>query len=286
MSWVLAVQPDTGQADVLREALRTHIADRFVIAGSLEEALSLIDQDAPDLILLPILMPAAAEHHLLAYLGTNPGARHVQVLGLPRLQHSVAGAVQPPRRSLFPWRRRPEPRLVSAPACDPAVFTQDVVAYLATARTLRHEVALYGALSEERERRREPRFANDDVPWISFVTFGGETATLINVSARGALLRTHSRPAYHLLRRSAPHIRHQAHLTLEVESDGDIHATGRVIRCVPLRTGAAPHYEVAFSFDDSVGLHLPGTDALVSALADIEDVDLYLPATPVIRRGD
>lgn len=277
MSWVLAVQPDAIQADVLRHALRPHISEEVVVAESLDEALSLIDQRVPDLILIPILTSAAVEDDLISYLGANPGARHVQILGLPHLERPLNTVVQPRTRSWFPWRRRPQPVVVATPVWDPDLFTRDVLAYLANARALREEIELYRTLGKSggSERRSEPRFANDEVPWISYVRFGGEQAALINVSSRGALLRTATRPAGHLLRRSVSHVRHRSHLTLELESDGAVHAVGRVIRCVPMTTIEGPQYEIAFSFDDSVGLHLP-TTALVP-VAEAEDDDLWIP---------
>lgn len=268
MSWLLVVQPDSVQADVLREALRAHISNKVVVVASLDEALSVIDRRVPDLILLPLLMPAAVEDHLLAYLGTNPEARHVQILGLPHLERPVAAVVERPSRFWRPWRRRQQPHVVSVPVWDPDLFTRDVIAYLASATALKEEIELYGAFGKAgSERRTEPRFANDEVPWISDASFGGEQAALINVSSRGALLRTHSRPGRHLLRRSVSHVRHQSHLTLELESGGEVHASGRVVRCVPL-TGEGPHYEIAFSFDDSVGLHLPSTALALAGTAD------------------
>jgi len=286
MPWLLVVQPNSIQAGVLREALRGHISNEVVVVASLDAALSVIDRRVPDLILLPLLMPAAVEDHLVAYLGTNPEARHVQIMGLPHLERPVAPVVQRRRRFWPLWRRRPQPQVVPAPVWDPELFTRDVIAYLASAQALKEEIELYSAFGKGggSERRTEPRFATDEVPWISDVSFGGEPAALINVSSRGALLRTHSRPARHLLRRSVSQIRHQSHLTLELESAGEVHAAGRVIRCVPLRTSDDPQYEIAFSFDDSVGLHLPST-ALVP-ISNTEDDDLWIPVerSPLRRR--
>jgi hypothetical protein len=131
---------------------------------------------------------------------------------------------------------------------------------VASARALKTEIELrapYAALNEKRERRREPRFASHEVPWISYVSFGAEGAALINVSSRGALLRTRSRPEYGALRRSDLNAREQSRLTLELESESEVCVKGRVIRCIPLRTIAPTQYEIAFSFDYSVDLHLP-----------------------------
>ena len=285
MSWLLVVQPDSVQADALRETLRAHISEDVVVAESLDEALSLIDQRVPDVILLPPLIPVAVEDYLIAYLATIPGAGHIQILGLPRLERfndaiqrindaiqRFNDSVQHRARSLFPWRWRQEPRVVGTMGCDPTVFTQDVLTYLAGAKALKKEIELcsaYAAFSGRPERRSEPRFTNDEVPWISFVNFGGERAALINVSSRGALLRTHSRPDHHSLRRSYSNVQKPSRLTLELASNSEVHARGRVIRCVPLRTSARTQYEIAFSFDDSVGLHLPAT--LVPALSGTDN---------------
>lgn len=265
MSWLLVVQPDPVQAGILREALRGQVSQKnILVAESLDVALAAIDRRIPDVILLPTLLPAAVEDYLVAYLGAIPSASHVQILGLPRLERSNEQVV--PRRtwSLFPWRRRVEARAVGIPVCDPAVFVRDVVDYLANARALKKELDLYcppPLLDDAANRRRVPRFASEDVPWIALVRFNGEEVALVNVSSRGALLRTQSRPDHRLLKRTDQHVPERSRLIVELDPDGEVHAMGRVIRCVPL-TSARTEYEIAFSFDYSVGLHLPDVDAL------------------------
>lgn len=266
MSRLLVVQPDSLQADALREALHGPAAEDVVVAESLDDALSSIDQCVPDVVLLPTLIPAAVENYLIAYLGTIPNAGHVRILGLPRFERSD-NSVEPQARSRFPWRRLQGPHVVGTPGCDPGVFAQDVTFYLASARELKMECAAYSALSGKSERRGERRFANNEVPWISYVRFGGERVALINVSSGGALLRTRSRPEHHFLRRSDPNALEPSCLTLELRSDSKVHALGRVVRCVPSRTSALTQYEVAFSFDHSVGLDLPAAGTLVPALS-------------------
>ena len=268
MSWLLVIQPDAVQADVLRKALYAEISEQVVVAEELDYALSLIDQHLPDVILVPTLISASVEDHLIAYVSVIPGARHVQILGLPHLERAEESLEQR-TRSLFPWPRR-GPRAALTSGCDPAVFTRDVVTYLAGARALKEEFELHRTQptsGARPERRCEPRFANNEVPWISIVRFGAERAALINVSSRGALLRIRTRPDPELLtRRFDPAVRtRQPHITLEIESDGEIHAIGRVIRCVPVRARVETQYEVAFSFDESVGLHLPAAGALLHA---------------------
>ena len=269
MSCLLVVQSDPVQADALCDALRGNVTEDVVVAESLDAALSLIDEGVPDVILLPNLLPAAVEDYLVAYLGAIPGADHVQILGLPVLQRP-AEPVQHRSRSIFPWRRRSqqEPPAPVTPGYDAGAFTKDVIEYLTGARIIKRDLAAYGPpTSKELERRREPRFPSQEVPWVSLVSFAGEQATLLDVSARGALLRMSSRPRYDVLRRPDASSRSRSQLVLKLESHSELQASGQVIRCVPVRTSTVPQYEVAFSFDEAVGLHLPWSGALVPSLS-------------------
>jgi hypothetical protein len=264
MSWLLALQPDLVQADALRAALPGHISEEVVVVDSLDAALSSIDQRLPDVVLLPTLISAAVEDYLLTYLGAIPGAGHVRILGLPHFE--CPDASRPlPARSLFPWRRKQEPSDLSPPSSDAAAFIRDVVAYLAGASALKREIELnraHGA-SRQANRRSKPRFARGEVPWVSVVRLGNDQAELIDVSVHGALLQTSARPGHEYLRRSDPNIRRRSRVTFELEWGREIHVTGRVIRCVPSRTSDRTHYEIAFSFDDSVGLHLPSSSEVL-----------------------
>lgn len=260
MSRLLVVQPDPAQAEALRESVRAYIQADVAVAESLDEALAWIDHCLPDVILLPTLMPAMVEDYLVAYLATIPGASHVQILGVPRLERAeVAVQREEPRR--FPWQRRDwrllrwlrrrQPREAIRPVCDPGVFSKDVVAYLAAADAVRRDFELLSPdVLSGRNRRAEQRFAYDELPWISYVRMGGEQAALVNLSAGGALLRMNSRPEHRFLKRADPHVAQQARLTLEVASSHQVHALGRVIRCVPMTASPQTQYEIAFLFDD------------------------------------
>jgi hypothetical protein len=254
---LLVVQPDSGQADLLRESLSGHVSAEIAVAQSLDEALAWIDHCLPDVILLPLLTSSVVEDYLVAYLSTIPGAAHVQILGVPRLERAPV-ADQDERRfrwlrpgwSLLPSRRRQRQPLrhVGEPICDPGVFSKDVISYLSAADKLRED--LLNADLGGRDRRLEQRFPYEELPWISYVGMGGEQASLINLSAGGALLRMSTRPQHRFLKRADPHLAQQARLTLEVGSLRQVHALGRVIRCVPVSATAQTQYEVAFLFDD------------------------------------
>ena len=98
------------------------------------------------------------------------------------------------------------------------------------------------------------------------MSFAGEQATLLDVSARGVLLRMSSRPGLNVFKRAETNAR-RPRLILKLESHSEVQAAGQVIRCVPVRATAHPQYEVAFSFDEEVGLHLPWSGELVPSLA-------------------
>ena len=116
------------------------------------------------------------------------------------------------------------------------------------------------------------------MPWVSVVRFAGDEQTdLVNVSLGGALLRTRSRPERELLKRADPHGPERPRLTFRLESGREVHATGRVVRCcVGPMAGEGNNYEIAFSFDQSVGLDLPSEGRLVRPA----DVDVFF-AQPV-----
>jgi hypothetical protein len=251
MSRLLIVQPDPVQAEALTDALRAHFQGDVAVAQSLDEALACIDRAVPDVVLLPTLTSAIVEDYLIAYLSARPGAGHVQIMGLPPLEQYEPVIVRQPR-SWF-WWRRSKARPVERRIFDAAGFAEDVVAYLAAANWLKKKIEL-GAepgMSAGRERRREPRLTTDEVPWLSLVRFGEQQATLLNVSARGALLRTADRPEHRYMRRAESSVREPARLTVELLSSRQVFASGRIIRCVPTRRDGATQYEVAFRFDDS-----------------------------------
>lgn len=279
--WLLVVQPDGRQADLLRNAVHSRVAADLVVVESLQEAVVAIERAVPDVVLLSSLIPAA-EDYVCAYLATLPYAGHVQVLLMPHLGRGDHAVTAVPSWQVRWWRRH-DPPIVTQPWCDPAMFTRDLAAYLARAQALKAQHACHEPcpVSLGRpERRRDRRFLNHEVPWISVVRIGTERADLIDVSSRGALLRTHTRPAPHMLRRTDRYHERPPHIVLELDSGPAVQTTGRVVRCLPLTAGAGMKYKIAFAFDDSIGLHLPAT-----ALVPVEDDDEAAGSVAAIRRN-
>lgn len=86
----------------------------------------------------------------------------------------------------------------------------------------------------------------------------GAQADLINVSLSGALVRTPIRPALPSVRHLDLDSRARPGLTFHLASGAEVGATGRIVRCHAGSLGGGPiRYDVAFRFDDSVGLDLP-----------------------------
>jgi hypothetical protein len=288
MSFLLVVQPDQEQAGALHEALRTRVTGEAVFVETLDDAFAWIEEAVPDVILLPTLTPAFVEDYLIAFLATLPGAGHVQIMGIPHLAITEP-APPPPRRTLFRWRRRPALAPVVRPGQDPQAFAQDVIDYIACARIMKRDLKTYGmslSVAEKLERRREPRFPGHEVPWISLISFAGERAALVDVSARGALLRTFARPSHRALRRSETDPRARPHLILKLESHSEVHAPGHIIRCAPMLADGSTQYEIAFSFDDAVGLHLPWSGELVPSLSAPRALPKQLLAGPKADRPE
>jgi len=78
MARVLVVDDEPGVRESLRMVLRDEC--ELSLAGSVDEALAILRDDAPDLVLLDLVMPGRSGFELLALLGTRPGAPTVVVL--------------------------------------------------------------------------------------------------------------------------------------------------------------------------------------------------------------
>jgi CheY-like chemotaxis protein len=228
------------------------------IVDSKETALSIVDVQIPDVILLDALMPLPDEEYLLAYVRALADAAHVQVIGLPYLELEPSTNRSVIKRSLF-RRLRTQPRSIPAPETDVRLFAADVSAYVSRARHIRRRAHEQSRALAAADRRGEARWSAPDVPWLSSIRMaGGESADLINISPGGALVRTHVRPVLVSQKHSDLDFRQQPGLTLHLTSGAEIRVDGRVIRCkvTSAETGTM-YYDVAFRFDESIGVDLP-----------------------------
>jgi CheY-like chemotaxis protein len=277
MSYILAVQPDPAQAGVLRHALHERGEGELVVVDSVHAALAAIDKDVPDVILLHQLAPPDAEDYLIAYLRIKPDAGHVQTIVIPTLQTSSESPELRTRSWLLGLKQPPfrNPR-----GCESQAFVRDVVSYLARARAVKEEMS-FRTVDNDRlhgpDRRGERRRSPLEVPWVSSVQLAaGGRADLVNVSSGGALVRTRFRPGQPSLMRLDPDARRRSGVTFQLVSGEEIRAMGTVVRC-QLRPTQHPGilYDVAFRFDEAVGLHLP-TRALPAGTGSNETSLVYV----------
>ena len=147
MSLILAIEPDRRQASQLKRLMKSCAGADLVLADTTELALEAIGDRIPDLVLVPALLSPQDDAALAMALRVIATAAHVQTLTIP----VFAGTAEPTRSSggvLGIWRRG-RSQAPSTEGCDPAVFAEQIAAYLAEAEAAR--VALMLAAREDDE---------------------------------------------------------------------------------------------------------------------------------------
>src|SRR5579862_6967399 len=128
MSYVLAIEPDQAQAQVLRESVSARARATITVVASLADGIAAIDRAVPDLVLVSPLMPSDDERMLLDRLRDLTDQPAPQILVTPAL--APLDDPRQAKRSLFSRRRR---RAFPIP-CNPYAFAADLSAYLPDAR--------------------------------------------------------------------------------------------------------------------------------------------------------
>jgi CheY-like chemotaxis protein len=178
MSYVLAIEPDQAQAEILRDDVSTRAKAPVTVVNSLDAAMSAIDRAVPDLLLVSALMPSSDERLLLDRLRDFVEGPAPQVLVIPALAR--ADDPQLMRRSLFS-RRRGRP-LLPVP-CHPHTFADDLAAYLPDERPRDSRLRRRPVRLAADERREAARFERID---LARVLIDGDAVDLIDVSLTGA----------------------------------------------------------------------------------------------------
>ena len=137
MALVLAIEPNSAQAAVLRRLLGTRADTDVVVVGSTDAAVAAIDKRVPDLVLVGALLSPRDEDPFIAHLRALPDAGHLQTLTIPQLRQTSGGA----RRSMSIFRKRKRRRTDDAAGgCDPTQFGDEVAAYLSRACEVKAEI--------------------------------------------------------------------------------------------------------------------------------------------------
>jgi CheY-like chemotaxis protein len=140
MPFIVAIEPDAGQAAILARTVREQVGASLAVVSSKDEALAAIAERVPDLVLLSVLLSPRDEAEIVAHLRTLNGAVHLQTLTIPRLGDAPTHRAG---RWRAPWRRA---RAAEASAgCDPHRFGEEIAAYLARADAMTREARLPAA---------------------------------------------------------------------------------------------------------------------------------------------
>src|SRR5215208_2866478 len=135
MPIILAIEPDRRQRHVLGSLVRHRVGAELILADTTEHALEAIGNRVPDLVLVPALLSPQDDAALAAALRVIAAAAHVRTLTIPVL----ATETQTEQESgglLSRWRRGRNSSQ-TPDGCDPAVFAEQVTAYLAEAAAAR-----------------------------------------------------------------------------------------------------------------------------------------------------
>jgi len=253
MARILSVQPDSAQSAAVRQALGPADAE-IVVVGTIDDALTAIDSQLPDLVLLDTFVSPGDADDLVGHLRMLSDAGHVQVINVPLIQSA------PDRTETFSNRRRsgwpthwflvqPRRSKTSPVAWDPQVFAADVSAYLSRSNACRSACEQQKSHDQRPgilERRRAERRSPIELSLPSPIRLATTSADLINLSSGGALVRCEVRP-----------VRSHSTLTLSLPSGQHVHQTGRPIRCHVRSAGLERFiYDIAFQFDDSLSFGL------------------------------
>src|SRR6266545_5070129 len=148
MPIILAVEPDHKQAARLAAIVRHQVGAELVLGDTTERALDALGPRVPDMVLVPALLSPQDDASLAAALRVIAAAAHVRTLTIPVLasgrQETATGGL------LSRWRRNraesPEPD-----GCDPAVFAEQITAYLKEAAAERADLDATRATAAEDE---------------------------------------------------------------------------------------------------------------------------------------
>ena len=163
MAIVLAIEPDRRQAAHLTAILKHQVDAELVIADTTEGALDAIGNRVPDLVLVPALLSPQDDAALAAALRVIAVAAHVRTLTIPVLASGVKHA--PVGGMLAKWRKKgpasPEPD-----GCDPAVFGEQISAYLKEAAAERAQLEEDELLNSQRIAAPVPMVAMEPEPQL------------------------------------------------------------------------------------------------------------------------
>jgi hypothetical protein len=192
MSYVLAIEPNQGQASVLRDIVATNMASKVVVVGSVESARAAMQDGLPSVILVNALLPPGEENDLVTQLRGLPQQAAPEILITPVFSESERQDSILPGLGRFGRRiRRFRPD-----GCARVNFTEQLSAYLSIISERQADAAFVAALEQEpvpmpapapeatgADRRASTRI--EDIEWAR-IRINGTPVRIVDLSLTGA----------------------------------------------------------------------------------------------------
>jgi CheY-like chemotaxis protein len=246
MAHILAIEPDPDRTVMLRRLIRETLNTEVLVASSADDAISVLSERQPDLILTSSLLPSDEDRQLTAHLRSAPALDH-----LPVLMISPVAAPDEKRDGLISriFRRRRSTELaydvdavasrireaIDQSRADAARFNDswrparallleqspelEMKDMLPMLRTLDAELERYCGLAPHKERA--PRWERCELSWLERIRLAwGAELRLLNMSSSGLLVESGIRMT----------LGNQTDFLLEDRDNCDFVMPGRVIR--------------------------------------------------------
>jgi CheY-like chemotaxis protein len=139
MSYVLAIEPNQGQASVLRDVVTTNTVSKVVVVGSVESAMAAMEHGVPSVILVNALMPPNEESDLVERLRSFPRDAAPEILITPVFSESDRKDSLLPGLGRFGRRRIRQPRSAGSARLN---FTEQLSTYLSLVEARHASAAL------------------------------------------------------------------------------------------------------------------------------------------------
>jgi hypothetical protein len=135
---VLAIEPDHRQATTLKRVIREIVKAELVLVESRDAAISAIDAQIPDVILVTALLSPRDEEELVTHLRALEGAEHLQTHTIPQLAGTrVDGDPKSGGGLLGKFRKKKDSEPMAG--CDPELFAEEIRTFLARAAQMKTE---------------------------------------------------------------------------------------------------------------------------------------------------
>ena len=134
---ILALEPDVRQASILKRMIRDRVHAELIVVDSRDGAISAVNAQVPDVILLTALLSPRDEAEIIAHLRTVEGAEHVQTHTIPQLASSSEDGDAPAGHGGLLGKLRRRKVAETIPGCDPSAFADEVSVFITRAAEMK-----------------------------------------------------------------------------------------------------------------------------------------------------